>query len=272
MHHALRTVLSIAAFLLWSASEAPAALVLHYTFDTIPLGELSDGESIPNSAGYAAPGRAVVVPDGPIDILGGQSPAGGNFARMSSQSEPRFPVSYIDTAVSFVDLGLTHLSEWTMMAWVRFEPFQSDNFVFTQDGFDPPYLHYGARFDGGQPRFYSGHWTDDWISDQAVVQLDVWQHVAWTNDSSGSQMIYVNGESISLVPTIQGGQPFELDRNILIGGINGIRNLEGAIDDVRIYDELLDASTIAALARPIPEPSPALMLALSAAGLRIRRR
>lgn len=275
-HIALSVSLSVSLsvwIVLVAAGSSQGALVIHYTFDNEAAGDMSYGAPVGNEGETAVPGQVAFSAAGGIEIVDEPSPAGGNHLRVAfGGSAARDPAPHIDTSISFVDLGLTHSSEWTMMAWIRFAPFSFDNFAFSQAGLDPGYLHYGGRVHAGVPRYYSGHWTDDWYSESERVEPGVWHHVAWTNDSAGNQMIYLDGDRIDVIPALQGGVPFDLNRDITIGGPRGFNRFEGGIDDVRIYDELLDASTIATLSRPIPEPSSLLSLGILGAWLSIRRR
>lgn len=116
-----------------------------------------------------------------------------------------------------------------------------------------------------------------YIIGSTVVIDNSWHHVAmtWENDGTPNVQdvkLYVDGvlETISI----------DLTNVVNTDTVNGIdlsisddhsgRNWNGWLDDIRIYDEALDANAIAALA--VPEPSASLLGFLSLGTLLLRRR
>ncbi|MBO9484810.1 LamG domain-containing protein, partial [Salinisphaera sp. G21_0] len=73
-----------------------------------------------------------------------------------------------------------------------------------------------------------------------------WVHVTATVDSSGLMSVYKNGE---LAGTHQGAVPSEMVRSNNYVGKSNYDNgyLDGAIDDLTIFNEALDASGVSAL-------------------------
>lgn len=106
------------------------------------------------------------------------------------------------------------------------------------------------------------------------IQIGQTYHVAATADySTGLVSIYVNG-ALVVSDTIAawGTGPTASDQNYVMrigSNHNGGEQFLGIIDDVRLYDSVLSASDVAALA--VPEPSVALLGLFGAAGL-LRRR
>ena len=100
--------------------------------------------------------------------------------------------------------------------------------------------------------------------------VDTWTHLAVTWDGATTSW-YHNGALVNTGATNPGGN-FD---NFRIGA-NRADNADGPvdaeIDDVRIYDEALDAAAIATLATPIPEPTSLLLAALGLLGLLCGRR
>ncbi len=99
-----------------------------------------------------------------------------------------------------------------------------------------------------------------------------WHHVAVTFDGSviGDVKIYVDGVSDS---NSANGQAVDTgaDYDVHIGNSIAFENryLNGCIDDVRIYDEALSASAVAAL---VPEPATITLLGIGCLSMLNRRR
>jgi hypothetical protein len=79
-----------------------------------------------------------------------------------------------------------------------------------------------------------------------TLEVDVWYHVAATS-SGGEVTLYVDGAPYSTgTPTLETGTgAFYIGK---IGGSPGAeRRLDGAVDEVAVYDRALTAEEIAAL-------------------------
>jgi len=102
----------------------------------------------------------------------------------------------------------------------------------------------------------------------ALYDDNAWHHLAVTQDGVAAKL-YIDGSEITgaaLTTTSNGGEWFSTVASpvgLFIGRDNfsGVGTLNGLMDDVRIYDNALSASEVAAL---VPEPS---TLALAAIGL-----
>lgn len=98
-------------------------------------------------------------------------------------------------------------------------------------------LRFGSRFEGDT--FYDLH------SNDAVLTVGTWQHVAVTWDGS-TAVFYVNGVNAGEDNSCSGDLP-DSDNDVYIGygvGISGPRPFDGSIDDVRIYDRALTSGEI----------------------------
>ena len=136
-------------------------------------------------------------------------------------------------------------------------------------------LHHGIRADSSPNNIHFGGWggAAD-ISDAGAVPEDTWTHVAWQYDGT-DKVVYVNGvetaraaganQSAPTLPVIVGGHGRD-------AADPAGQSFNGLLDDVRIYDEVLDAAAIGAIANSIPEPSTIGLLGLALTGLVRRRR
>ena len=137
------------------------------------------------------------------------------------------------------DLSMEELTDYTMMAWIRFENNTGNNMIFGQLG-TGAVLHNGAR----NTSYHQGHWANDLSA--GAIEVGVWHHVAYRYDGV-TQSIFVDG--IELASADRG--PVTNTSNIVIGTTRDVDwDLAGGLDDVRIYDVALSAKNIASLARP----------------------
>ena len=147
---------------LWLAGSSPAALLIHYSFDSEPTGSISNGAIISN-AGTSATNGTAAVPSGSITIsdnanrVGGASGLLGNYIDLqpANDSLEGNGSTRISTGSTLSELGLGGTTEYTMAAWVRFDNSTGDNMVF--GGASGDVLHNGSR--GGS--YHGGHWGDD---------------------------------------------------------------------------------------------------------------
>ncbi len=92
------------------------------------------------------------------------------------------------------------------------------------------------------------------LSTGGGVQINTWNHIAWTYDSStGENIAYVNGEEVESVT--KSGALGTDNYNLFIGDrFCGGLGFAGVIDDVRIYSRCLDWQEILDLAGTIASP------------------
>ena len=163
--------------------------------------------------------------------------------------------AYIQTGFSGTELALGPGSVYTAMAWIKWDGSGGnvDHMVFGQE--DGPgnaeMLHHGIRDDSPVNVHYGG-WGND-ISDAGTVPIEEWTHVAWQFDGA-DKVVYVNG-----VETARGGGSTMAGHTlpVIIGGHGrdaadpAGQSFNGAIDEVKIFDEALTAAEIEASMIPL---------------------
>ncbi|WP_422491704.1 VCBS domain-containing protein, partial [Endozoicomonas sp. ALE010] len=139
----------------------------------------------------------------------------------------------------------------TIASWVRFDSFDQgwsrvvdfgngagDHNIFLSHTGQTNGLAFGIWDDSG---------TEHKLTLDDFLTTDQWVHITATVDSSGLMSVYKNGE---LAGTHQGVVPSVMVRtNNYVGKSNWDSNgyLDGAIDDLAIFNEALDASQISTL-------------------------
>jgi hypothetical protein len=130
--------------------------------------------------------------------------------------------------------------------------------------------HYSIIFG---PQGDMATWTQ-WGSGVAggpAIQTGTWHNLGVTT-SGNFATLYLDGNVVA-----EGTVPFDTPAgtDFVIGRIPGelgdVRNLVGLVDEVRVYDTVLSASEIRALAS-VPEPGTGLLVAIGLLGLEVRRR
>lgn len=146
---------------------------------------------------------------------------------------------------------------FTLALWARREVSGSGfDVAFTKPVGDMPYntwrmtLQYNDMF-GDRINVHVGMIDDSGVDSYAPLPLGTWVHFAatWTGDAMTS---YVDGELHEVMPSTL----IEVDDQPLLVGCDDdhvvrvpVNYLEGAIDDVRMYDRVLDDAEIAELAQ-----------------------
>ena len=276
----LLTLIVGAGVALGSAPAANAVLQLYYNFET---GAATNGATVDNLVTGADGTLRFGTSGGSITynqtgtITGIGSVAGPQILGRTLTFAPaadgnqNLEAPHIDTAFTLSALNITPGTAYTAMAWVNFGSTTGDNMIFGQ-GFGGNSLHHGSR----NGNYHSGHWGDDVGPDQGVfvtTGTGAWHHVAFTNDSSGTQEIFVDGLSVASGATGAGGT-MDTFQNLLIGTSNNGGSFSGQLDEIKIFNEVRTAAQIQQDARVIPEPNSIALLALSGFGMTalLRRR
>lgn len=242
-----------------TVGPAHSSLLLHYTFDSNDAtnsGTLGDG---------VVGGGSSFVPSG----------AGTQAGNAWQGNRTGANDALIDTTLAGTDLSFD--APYTAMAWISWAGSAggSDHMVFGAPGSGNfTQLHHGIRDDSAPLNIHFGGWGGPAdISDAGAIPPDgTWTHVAWQYDGA-DKVVYVNGVESTRVA---GDNITDPSLNVAIGftARDGMGSFNGLIDDVRIYDEVLDEAGIlsAANAVNIPEPSTTGLFVLAGLGLVLRHR
>ena len=253
----LAACLAVAAVCALVAPTADATLVHRYTFDA---------DNVADSAGGL---------DG--TIVGTLA-----FDSTDPQQGAKAAVFSGDDYVDFASSAFS-ASQFTVTLWVRpatgslspVETFLSNKGGGNDDGFALWWLT-----SNGSAYVETAHNNlgDSAISNAGVVTAGAWQHLAFAVDRlAGIATIYLNALDVTNNSSIR--TDFDVDGAWRMGLFTDNQfPLHAVLDDVRIYDELLDSDALALImSQPdgvIPEPvtlvSSALLFGL--AGLMARRR
>ena len=227
----------LVAFLLpLLASDGHAALIHHYRFDT----------DVADSAGAAAG-----------VLIGGAVVSAGTLQ-----------LDGVDDFVQFTEHLIPTSGSYSVALFAKAIALQSGYFELISQGFSGDGFFIGRDFS----TVIRG--SDAWIDTGVPYPQDLNpHHFALVVDAvAGDTKLYVDGIleamlGVALTTTANGGhtrlgrqfEPFD-------------EYFHGEIDDVRIYDEAISATTIAALAAPVPLPATLLFFAAALPLLDWRRR
>lgn len=172
-----------------------------------------------------------------------QSAASGDIAQPPSVFAALDPGRGSTAPDKIVSQGTTILQTFTAMAWLYVEAYppsgtQNLNSALTSSAMQ---VLFGVRTDGTLTPIGA-------LASASVLPIGQWTHVAFTIDGpTNVGKLYINGTEVasnSTVTTIMGGY-------IQVGGLwnrAGIYNVgqrfQGRVDDVRIFDTVLNASQI----------------------------
>ena len=165
----------------------------------------------------------------------------------------------LDGVNDYVDVGSFNLAErFTLAMWAKVDGNSQNIQTFAanvQGGLIPS----GFRFfvnsyntENGRIVFETGNDVsgDHAYSPEGTFAFDQWNHVAAVVDRiAGTVRLYYNGIDVTEDPTTL--NDFNVNGSIHLGQMTAADwNLDGGLDDVRIYDRLLSAEEIAGLASP----------------------
>jgi len=186
-----------------------------------------------------------------------------------------------DGAADYYNLGTiaSTLSAGSMSFWARTDVHGNDwgpVAMGVSGGGAAEYFSIQDRADGSwRADVDNGASRLDVLDNDPPVTTGTWQHVAVTFAAGGDLKMYINGTQQTDVQALTAGHDLANLGNWLVGAERvGSRFYNGALDDVRLYDNELSASDVGALttAGPLYVPEPATMSLLALGGLAILRR
>ena len=161
---------------------------------------------------------------------------------------------YVQTGLTGTELGMGPDSVYTAMAWVNWTGSGGnvDHMVFGQEDGpgNAPMLHHGIRDDSPANVHYGG-WGND-TNDAGTVTPGEWTHLAWSFDGA-DKVVFVNGvETAREAGSTMTGHALP----VIVGGHGrdaadpAGQSFNGAIDEVKIWDEALTLAQIQAAMSP----------------------
>ncbi|MGI9245015.1 MAG: LamG-like jellyroll fold domain-containing protein [Verrucomicrobiales bacterium] len=238
--------------------SSPAALIAHYTLDE------ASGTTAADSSGNGFD-MAWQGPAGTPDWQPAGGIAGGAFNFTGTDNDAFLTTTAISQTIPL-----------TMSVWVNTASTANDTLVYVGDGATNG-SYYTTKIQGGTPRVVARNTTERQAAGPAVND-STWHHIASVYVSDTERFLYVDGV-LANTNTIEvtGLTATRFGIGALTRGTGPVDEFTGLLDDVQIYDQVLDATQISFLhANPgatIPEPSvPALVALVAGAGLLRRRR
>ena len=208
--------------------------IAYYDFEGDTENEVTDKSDQGNDAEVTRPGQTT------LGIEGG-APAGAS---------PATAANFQNGLLNVPGIGLGNIisgsGSYTFTAWLKPSDLNGDKFIFGQTSQG---IHNGIRNNGF---LHQAHWGADTngatdLNSYLARDDDGWIHAAWTYDG-GSDIgkIYLDGkvdwEGNKSAPNGSG--------TLIIGGRNGGEaGYYGLIDEIGIWDEVLSADDILALAQ-----------------------
>jgi len=226
----MKRLFVLVAALALTAGVAQADLLGHWAFE----GNLTD--SVSATVGTAVGGAALIDDD---------AAAGSGSLEVLAVGD------YVDTGVDPTLGGASTFAAFVKTTSEEWGAVVSDNY------YDEP----GGRILGLGNE--AELWNDiGWVGEHredATVGDGEWHHIAWTLAADGTSIMYFDGVAVGTrdpaYPTDYEAFTTDVTMTIFIGGggfseIGGVDWFQyiGLIDDVRVYDEVLDATAIAELA------------------------
>jgi len=220
------------------ATARSADLVAHWPFDA----DLTDavGQSHGAAHGSSSVGKDAKVGAGALRLGG----AVGDYVKV--ESNPRLDSDSF--SLLYWVKGDPHLETSSGGLCRRLVGF--DDFAFETDW----NVHSPTEFE------INWWWNGTWYKGFADPPKDQWIHLAWTYDASNRLLaLYRDGELASLEPNVTLNRK---GKALYVGGqYRGSQNFKGLIDDLRLYDGVLDTEQVQSVvhdpAAPLPPAPPA---------------
>ncbi len=208
-------------------------LVLHYTFDT------DEGGIVTDASGH---GRTATFHGGSWVADGVR----GGACRFANNSET---LTATDAGLPSGDAPRT-LAMW-MKLDARYTNTLTTFFSYGTEGFGGHDAELGFDYRDGRNHVFYSPGGNCFLTDRQLPAPGTWIHVTYTYGGNGAHHLYFNGEPSDGMSELAGPVDTLLSGLLLMGGHPGVPGPDGGyLDDVRIYDRVLTAAEIAALAVP----------------------
>ena len=248
------------------AEISSAALVGYYNFNE--NNNPSVGTTVTNSA--SGSNNAIMT----SDVL--PAPGVGAVEGVESANTALYGTAFnfVNTNLSIADInpfsGLTRDGALTYAVWIKPTAAQLTTSTIlgsTGRGYD-----LGITTVASELMLAFKRGTTGSVLSTVAITPDVWTHVAVTKTAGAggaTVQLYINGAPVTQDATTiiraASGDPVRFFLGTGNGG-NAPNAFNGGIDEVRLYDEVLDAATIAGLA-VVPEPSAIVLAMCGVAGI-----
>lgn len=172
-----------------------------------------------------------------------------------------------DRAVVQDPNGVLNLNgDWTLESWVKINPnFEGDRDVIFYYGHPGHGYSLSVNYTAGNKLQVTTLGIAEMPSDTAIVEMDVWQHLAVVHKKGVSMTYFINGKESGTLPYKGGTILAQTNKVLYIGAEwNGGLPFTGIIDRVRISNTALTASQLDFdPTNPAPSSSPPVSLAVA---------
>jgi hypothetical protein len=251
------------------ANSASAALIAYYAMDEAVNPSL--GTTVVDSSGASINRNATMNTDAPgvgTGAIVGEPPANGGLYSYTFNSQATNKNFFNTPSYTAANAFFTRDIPLTYAVWLKPTATQLSNATvigITGNGYDFQLAPAGSNWALKLQGFNAP--APGLTSIVATIPSDVWSHVAITKgdttSGSGAVNFYVNGALVeSGMIGRPSGSPSSGQVRQLYFASSGVlvdRYYQGGMDELRIYNEALDASTIAGLAA-VPEPESATLV------------
>ncbi len=257
------------------------ALILTLGFSQVTLADGYSSQILGDSpVGYWRLGEA---PNAAIAVDSSASGFHGNYNSSVSPGASG-ALAYPNTAANFVgdgfnggfvDVGyqsaLDLTSEFTVEAWLKTSAIGGTQRIVSN-------RFYGGSFGQGygvgiedSHLIFTAYGVEDYRTAEAVTTGE-WYHLAIVVDAQGGPTFYLNGELFQVFASAgaiaASSSALEIGRSPMADGSFSFEPFSGVLDEVAIYDHMLDADSIRMhYQAAVPEPAASAMLATGLVGL-----
>ncbi|MBI4660522.1 MAG: LamG domain-containing protein [Verrucomicrobia bacterium] len=249
--------------------DSDASTVKPVRNDTAIFFDFDKGNAPYQGQGFQPAGVAVSTADWVIEHPPHESdgdPGKVNDTPSGASADRSLQFGGSDMAAVWDPNGALNLDgDWTLEAWVRINPnLDGDRDVIFYYGHPGRGYSLSVNYAAGNKLQVTTLGIADMPSDTAVVEVDVWQHLAVAHKKGQSITYFINGKEAGTRAYTGGTRLAETSKVLYIGAEwNGGLPFTGLIDRVRISNSALTVTELDSdPVKPAPVPAPALKLAI----------